>query len=89
MRIAICSCSRLAQPPLPARSPQRGWPHRWRSGGSAVPRRMSSERHMKRPAEGGGEVKGWSSCGGWPPPRVQGRGGLAGETSVGSGNAWA
>ena len=56
---------------------------------SAAPRQTSSDRHMKRPAEGGGEVEGWSSCGGRPPPSAQGRGRLAGETSVGSGNACA
>ena len=51
----------------------------------AVPRQVSSDRHIKRLAEGGGEVEGWSSCGGRPPPRAQGRGRLAVETSVGSG----
>ena len=51
----------------------------------AAPRQVSSDRHMKRPAEGGGEVEGWSSCCGRPPPRAQGCGELAGETSVGSG----
>ena len=55
----------------------------------AAPRQVSSDRHIKRLAEGGGEVEGWSSCGGRPPPSAQGRGRLAGETSDGSGNEWA
>ena len=29
--IAVGSCSRLEQSPQPPRSPQRGWPQRWRS----------------------------------------------------------
>ena len=35
---------------------------------------------MKRPAEGGGEVEGWSFCCARPPSSAQGRGRLAGET---------
>ena len=51
---------------------------------SAAPRQVSSNRHMKRLAEGGGEVEGWSSCGGRPPPSAQCRGTLAGEAGMGS-----
>ena len=50
----------------------------------AAPRQVSSDRHIKRLAEGGGEVEGWSSCGGRPPPSAQWRGTLAGEAGMSS-----